>query len=293
MKRIIHLLSILPLAMVLTACPKADEYYLDPVFEAVEASQSIPQGGTVITAKVDWIQTKHAIRHSYKPVEIVASIDGEAFYHDYDYNKEKFTIPVPENDSYSKRNVTIKARAGKNYVESLYEFYAEKASWEEWQTLYTGVQECLDNASSTKYPDFSGYRIVLSDGSLSARIDPSGNATAECFMRLVFDKGTYTEEMGGNYVYQNTFIETENSAYSYEDILSMIPVNATAVPSGKGIYLDNAGCFCLVMETGELEYYRYSLSPIGTVVSSDVASFDAMFPSGQTVVRASFTLEKK
>jgi len=246
----------------------------------MDENQLIPQKGAVLEPDVNWVQTKTTDPNFYKTIQFRAKVDGEVFCQGdmVDGITSYFVIPVSANDSYSKRSVVVESRISNEY-------YGESSNftWTQWETVYSGIQDCLSEGEDIHYPDFSSYRIKMEADGISVMLVPLDTSTSEAFLRMLYDDGTFSLEF--------RYLSGGKAAYadSNDEILRKIPMNGEYLTQKKtGLFFNEWGVYLFTDEDNSSGGY----SMIGYVTDEDTDNFSSVLPLTKgDVTKVNFSLE--
>ena len=195
-----YIILLIVAVTVLTGCPEAItpegftiEY--DCTVHEVEADGMVPQKGTVVEIPVSYalVLTKTSPGVAYQPFLYRAMVDGVEYSHaryprysPYNHTDTlSFRVPVPENDSYDTRTVTIEVALHAGLHED---------GWQEWRSVYTATQEALDAGSPQRLSGMDSWRVVLLFDSFELSVDLEDNPSARCLKAMLLD-GDVTIDM--------------------------------------------------------------------------------------------------
>ena len=235
----------------LTSCLPVHYCRVEPVEARAELNEkgTIPQSGGFIKLSLELIEEKTSFTktqpgYSGKFYRYRVFLDGEL------YSTQTFgmcpppevaEIPIMANDSYATRSVLVEGACAKDYE--------SEASWDSWETLFEGTQDCLAEGDQPRYSglDNKRLRIDVEDYTLYCSFYPG--FSSEAFKRMLYD----------NPHFECPCILASSYISYHADSFSSIPCNPVSGIIEKG----TLGIDSLLLI--DLPYTFSVFTPIGTI----------------------------
>lgn len=246
-------------SVVLVSCIPTYYYDLQPCEVYVDSNEEglLPQHGTEITIDIKLILEKKTTKtmpgYSAKFFRYRVLLDGELYSYGIEGTEEgagDVVIPLIANDSYTTKSVVIEGSGSTEY--------STEGSWNNWEVLFEGTQDCLKENEPLRYSGLENKKLRVDIDSTILYYDFIPGYSAEAFKRFLYDNDTITGEcdMSGNEI-RIWF------GYTSPSLSNKIPRNSVSGDIKKGsIGIDGYYSYLLM---DNKKWYYSEFTSIGTI----------------------------
>lgn len=269
MKRLLLPLFIIAIAFI--GC-NPDHYALafGCVIDEVACEGALPQKGTILEIPVSYleVQTKFQPAVYVQPFRYRALIDGVEYsyaenpdylYHNSTGEPEFLKIAVPENDSYSFRDVKVEVSLSAKY---------NKEDWQEWREVYSGKQSPLDPGQPRRLEGMDTWTVqFIFDGTVMS-VDLADTEPSRCLKALLLDGDVALETSLAN---NGIFLHGSDALASH---IPLFKKHYTKFSQGD-IYMSDMSAITIANETRKKGINGYE-TYLGKITSSSLKALDKL-----------------
>ena len=232
----------------LTSCLPTHFGRVEPQEASAELNEKgmIPQSGAFIKLSLDWIWEKTSFTKTEpgsrsKGFRYRVFLDGELYSAATTWELLVIKIPIMANDSYITKHVLVEGACATDYD--------SEESWDSWETLFEGTQDCLAEGDQPRYAGLEDkrLRIDVEDYTLYCSFYPG--FSSEAFKRMLYD----------NPHFECPCILRASEIFYDSDSFSFIPRNTVSGIIEKG----TLGINSLLLNDMPFTYSVFT--PIGTI----------------------------
>ncbi|MBP9987010.1 MAG: hypothetical protein KBT44_03690 [Bacteroidales bacterium] len=233
----LYIILLIVAVTVLTGCPERIKnnslvIIYNCLINEVETGGTLPQEGSEVKIPVSYAlaTTKFSPAVHRQSFRYRAMIDGVQYSYAENpryvvFDRENIEtenciiVPVPENDSYTPRTVTIDVSLGASLD--------GESEWTEWRCVYSGTQEALQEGEAQRLQGIDTWKVFLLFDGVSLEFDLSGDDSSRCLKALLLDGDLMT-----NIGVANNLIETAYGEDA-EALMEHVPLNHVTYTSFK------------------------------------------------------------